>query len=335
MATGRTISASFLTESDKHIISLCENISKIIEEHIKGQEYKKSFKKNYGKISYTRDSGVGRGAGKLQRDAMCTRGRGGKAPFSNRNLRWHPLVVAENLFDYATEIERIDLEGEDESQTLIFIITDHEGNEIPFPSDRVHELPQRYVILPKHWIPHVERLKHWNDNLWTQNSCVIPALEACEWWNSVETYAVLGMAIALDFFGVDFDSVYSDILDVLKEQEVDNNIILPSANFPKVSGEIANCAMCKTSISKNPANLESRERVPTWQPAWRGKKRSEGDDASTQIMHVQPLIENELRHNVVNVRYGHRWCNVSMTDHSVDETLDFMEYIVKVHNRCS
>ena len=334
MATGRTVSANFLTDRDRKTISLCENISKTIEEHINGQEYKRSFKESYGKTSYTRDGGAGRGAGKLQRDATCTRGRQGKAPFSNRNLRWHPLVVAENLFDYATEIERIDIEGEDESQTLIFVITDSEGNEKHFPSGRVHELPQRYAILPEHWIPHVERLKHWNDNLWTQNSCVIPSLEACEWWNSVETYAVLGMAIAMGFFGVDFDSLYNDILDVLNEQEVDSNIVLPSADFPVEAGEITNCSMCKTSISKKPANLESREREPKWQPAWRGEKRSEGDDASTQIMHVLPLIENELRHNVANVRYGHRWCNVSMMDHSVDETLDFMEYIVKAHNRC-
>jgi len=33
-------------------------------------------------------------------------------------------------------------------------------------------------------------------------------------------------------------------------------------------------------------------------------------------------------------RYGHRWCNVSMTDHSIYETLDFMEHVVRVHGRC-
>jgi hypothetical protein len=50
-------------------------------------------------------------------------------------------------------------------------------------------------------------------------------------------------------------------------------------------------------------------------------------------MHVNPLIDKEIRHNAKNVRYGHRWCNVAMTDHSLDETLDFMEFIVKAHKR--
>jgi len=51
-------------------------------------------------------------------------------------------------------------------------------------------------------------------------------------------------------------------------------------------------------------------------------------------MHLKPLIESAIIHTPENVRYGHRWCNVSMTDHSIDETLDFMEHVVEVHGRC-
>ena len=50
-----------------------------------------------------------------------------------------------------------------------------------------------------------------------------------------------------------------------------------------------------------------------------------------QIMHIEPLNENIFKHNAKNVRFGHRWCNVAMTDHSIDQTLDFMQYIVKKH----
>jgi len=50
-------------------------------------------------------------------------------------------------------------------------------------------------------------------------------------------------------------------------------------------------------------------------------------------MHVNPLIEKEIRHNSKNVRYGFRWSNVAMTDHSLEETLDFMEHIVRAHGR--
>jgi hypothetical protein len=80
--------------------------------------------------------------------------------------------------------------------------------------------------------------------------------------------------------------------------------------------------------------LTERAREKVWQPAWRSTKREEGEDSSIQLMHVKPLVESEPRHHVDNVRYGHRWCNVAMTDHSLDETLDFMEYIVRAHNRC-
>ena len=31
--------------------------------------------------------------------------------------------------------------------------------------------------------------------------------------------------------------------------------------------------------------------------------------------------------------FGHRWCNVAMIDHSIDETVDFMEYIVNAHRK--
>ncbi len=106
MATGRTVGAGLLTEKDKKIIKLAESISNILNEEIQDSKAKEHFKKNYGKISYTRDAGTGRGAGKLQRDAFCTRGRQGKAPFSNRNLRWHPLVVADKAIAYARTIEK-------------------------------------------------------------------------------------------------------------------------------------------------------------------------------------------------------------------------------------
>jgi hypothetical protein len=203
MATGRTVSASFLTDLDKQVIKLCEKIAETIYNAIKDKDLQKDFKKQFGKISYTRDGGLGLGGGKLQRDAICVRGRQGKAPFSNRNLRWHPLIVAANPVSFAKEIEKIEIEGTDESQVLVFYI--------------------------------------------------------------------------------------------------------------KENGKL--------------------KAYPTWQPEWRPSKKGEREDASVQVMHVNPLIDKEIRHNAKNVRYGHRWCNVAMTDHSLDETLDFMEFIVKAHKR--
>jgi len=335
MATGRTISASFLTDYDKKIIELCEKISETIYNSIGDSELKKIFKKEYGKISLTRDGGLGLGAGKLQRDAVCTRGRQGKAPYSNRNLRWHPLIVAENPVNYAKEIERIEIEGEDERQVLVFVIINSKGKEEKYPSDKVHELPERYVALPKHWFPHIEILKQWTDAMWTQNSCVIPAYECCDWFHSVESYAILGITVAVDFYGVDFKTLYSKIVNVLKNQTNDKSIKLPTTLFPNNKLEIISCPICKLPISSDLNRFRTEVRPSTWQPAWRSSKKEEGEDASNQIMHVSPLIETEIRHTAKNVRYGHRWCNVAMTDHSLDETLDFMEFVVKAHNRCT
>ena len=333
MATGRTISASFLTDLDRKAIELCESISDVICNAISNDEGKKRFKKEYGKISYTRDGGLGLGGGKLQRDSVCTRGRQGKAPFSNRNLRWHPLIVAENKPTFAKEIERIEIEGEDDTQVLIFVIKDGNGRELKYPSDKVHEIKGRFVALPEHWYPHINILKHWSDTLWTQNSCVIPALEACNWWDSVETYAVLGIAVAVDLYGVDFGQLYTAIKQILQNQTIDRDINLPSSSYPIEKNDIIKCPVCRLNISQDLERFRTSIRGTTWQPAWRSSKKKEGDDSSIQIMHVNPLLENEIKHNASNVRYGHRWCNVSMTDHSLEETLDFMEFVVRAHNR--
>ncbi|HPI19290.1 MAG TPA: hypothetical protein PKY56_02880 [Candidatus Kapabacteria bacterium] len=334
MATGRTISASFLTDFDKEVIELCSIISDTIYNSIKDSELQKLYKKEYGKISLTRDGGLGLGGGKLQRDCICTRGRQGKAPYSNRNLRWHPLIVGANPVSFAKEIERIEIEGDDERQILNFVIKNAKGQEEIYPSDKAHELPERFVALPRHWFPHINTLKSWSDTQWTQNSCVIPAYECCEWFNTVESYVVLGIAVAVDFYRAEFNSLFQDIQNILKNQIIDKSLKLPTYQFPKEKLEFILCPICMKRISENLNQFRNEIRPLTWQPAWRSSKKEEGDDASNQIMHVNPLIETEIRHTAKNVRYGHRWCNVAMTDHSLDETLDFMEFVVKTHNRC-
>ena len=329
MASGRTISASFLTDLDTKVIELCETISKELENCILIDNDKMQYKKGFGKISKTRDGGLGLGGGKLQRDAVCTRGRGGKAPFSNRNLRWHPLVVSAEKPSFAKEIERIEIEDD----TIIFIIKEKDGREAAYPSDKTHELPERYAAISKHWQPHINTLKNWNDTQWTQNSCVITALEACNWQDSVETYVVLGLAVAVELYKADFSKTYNAIVKILKNQHIDNSIQLPTKKFPNSKEEITDCPISKISIAGNLNQFRKEKRAETWQPNWRGSKKNEGDDASIQIMHINPLTEKEIRHNAENVRYGFRWCNIAMTDHSLAETLDFMKHIVKAHKK--
>ena len=333
MATGRTVSATLLTKKDEKIIKLCEKISLFIENEITDNDKKKVFKKDYGKISFTRDGGLGVGAGKLQRDALCTRGMQGKAPYSNRNLRWHPLVIASKKHSYAKPIERIEIESDGDLQTLYFVVKIN-GREKRFSSEQVHELPERYITLPKHWDEHIETIRYWNDTQWTQNSCIIPAYEACDWQNAVEAYAVLAISAAVNFFDLTFTNIYKGIVEILEKQTIDKSIKLPSKTFPKSKADIISCPLCKVPVAENPAKLTEKIRENRYKFSFNGNKRSEGDDRSMQIMHVNPLIEQELLHCGNNVRFGHRWCNVAMTDHSIEETVDFMEYIVKIaHNR--
>ena len=228
--------------------------------------------------------------------------------------------------------QRIEIEGEDNTQTLVFIVNIN-GEEIRYSADKVHELPERFVVLPEHWIGHIDNLKLWNDTLWTQNSCVIPAMEACEWWNAVEVYAFLAISVAVEKFNLDFEDIYRAVIDVVENQEIDDNINLPSEGFPNNEEEFKNCPVCKKSLSDTLSEFRDDEREETWQPAWSSSKRSEGEDGSNQILHILPLIETEIRHKVGQVKFGHRWCNVAMTDHSLEEALDFFEYIVRAHNR--
>ncbi|MBW1650782.1 MAG: hypothetical protein JRJ44_08955 [Deltaproteobacteria bacterium] len=244
-------------------------------------------------------------------------------------MRWHPLVVSAEKPSFAKEIERIEIEDD----TIIFIIKEKDGREAAYPSDKTHELPERYAAISKHWQPHINTLKNWNDTQWTQNSCVIPALEACNWQDSVETYAVLGLALAVELYKADFSKTYNAIVKILKNQHIDNSIQLPTKKFPNSKEEITDCPISKISIAGNLNQFRKEKRAETWQPNWRGSKKNEGDDASIQIMHINPLTEKEIRHNAENVRYGFRWRNIAMTDHSLAETLDFMKHIVKAHKK--
>ena len=186
--------------------------------------------------------------------------------------------------------------------------------------------------MPHHWKSHINKLKHWNDILWTQNSCVIPAMEACEWWHAVEVYAFLAITVAVEFYNVNFREIYEEIITILKNQQIDQ-ISLPSYNFPSNEDDFRNCPVCKRPLSNTLEEFRYAKRSETWQPAWSPSKRAEGEDGSNQILHIEPLIESQIRHKVGKVKFGHCWCNITMTDHSLYETLNFFECVLKAHNK--
>jgi len=328
MAKGRTVSANLLTNKDKKIFSLIEEISNILIKSIDDNDRKLEFKNDYTKLSHTRDAGAGRGGGALQRDALCTRGKTDKSPLSNRNLRWHPLISAHSKPSFAKKIEKILIKGKDENKKLFYLIEDLNGVKKEYSSEDTYLLEERYVVLPEHWEEHINILKQW-DVEWSKNQSIIPANECCEWWDAVESYAILGLCQSVSLFGAKKDTLYNSLVNVLKNQKIDNNLDLPSKNFPKLSNEIFICPLCHLNVEKDLSLFRTSKRIKSWQPAWRTSKKNEGEDSSLQLMHVVPLNEKEILHTANYTRYGHRWCNVSMTDHTIAETVAFMKHVVK------
>jgi len=330
MATGRTVGAGLLTEKDRKILELANKISNTLKECLVNDD-KNNFMDEYGKISFTRDAGTGQGGGKLQRDALTTRGRQGKAPYSNRNLRWHPLILSYNKPNYAREIDNIRVEGNN-PYTLIFQI---DGKE--YRPEEVYKLSEPpYVALPKHWEPHIETLKEFTDADWTANSCLIPAQEYSPWYYSIQSYVVLGITVVKNFYKIADEFCIEKIKKILGSQDIDSRNLLDEKfiSLLKNIEEISKCPLCLRYLNEKPAGLQGSTREKTFQPPWRPTKREEGNEESIQLLHTKPLKESEIRHKPEYVRYGHRWCNISMTDHSIDETLEFMEQILKAHNKC-
>ncbi|MFA5355631.1 MAG: hypothetical protein WC302_02815 [Candidatus Paceibacterota bacterium] len=81
MPSQNTVSRDKLTDKDKKALEICKEIVEVLIDLIPGQDKKVDFMKEYGQINFSRDAGQGRGAGKLQRDTLTTRGRQAKAPF--------------------------------------------------------------------------------------------------------------------------------------------------------------------------------------------------------------------------------------------------------------
>lgn len=329
MASGRTISASHLTRGDATVIEYCKMVSDGLKELIKGKDRQQEFHEDWGKISRTRDAGAGRGGGKLQRDALCTRGRSDKAPFSNRNLRWHPLVVAQNVPKGFREVTRVSIAKNDQGKVLVFTV-ELNGRKREFPSESVHELSFPHVVLPKHWEGLHSELVDFTDEDWTRNSCVISASEYCTQEDAIQTYIGLGISIAVSVFGVDKALVEKQLKVIAKES---SNLDVYTKELQKMllSENLYRCPICRFEITHNLEEFRDTSRSFSWKPGWKVDKKGEGNDNSPQVMHVRPLLESQIRHTMENVRYGHRWCNITMTDHSIEETLRFMNHVVTSH----
>ena len=329
MASGRTISANLLTERDKEALVFCKDLSKTFSSLIEEPSASKSYLEVWGKVALTRDAGMGVGGGKLQRDALCTRGRSGKEPFSNRNLRWHPLIIAHEAPSYATPLGKLNITGKPASREFEFKINSNGGVSDKYSSSNSYEIDAVNVALPIHWEPFHEELKEWKDVDWNRNSCFISAAEYCSLETAVSAYVSLATSILVGIYSVKINQIKEVVSKALKA-----NASLYEENLMDIlsNEDLFFCPVCKNELKATLEGFRVQGRSKSWKPGWKPSKQNEGEDNSPQIMHVNPLVEREIRHTASNVRFGHRWCNIAMTDHSLSETLKFMGHVVEVHD---
>jgi len=332
MAGQRTASANKLTESDAATLDFCKKIGNVLSELMPDPDAKRAFSDAYSKVSMTRDAGAGLGGGKLQRDALCTRGKTDRTPLSNRNLRWHPLIVADSVPSYARAIEGIRVEKSFGRKTLIFQVRQENGVVVEFSPSEVHELKSVYCATTNDWLPVKDELKSWSADDWSSNRCAISSIEYCPNDQALEAYASLAVTVASSFFDVVYADAKNAALEQLQAAGTELGSAMPSNLFPLDEDDALSCPLCRKRISQGLEDFRYELRMMTWRPVWGTEKRNEGDDSSMQIMHVSPLTENWIGHNAANVRFGHRWCNIAMTDHSLRETIRFFEYVQGQHS---
>ncbi len=314
------------------------------------EEYKNLIKDNNDYVKYSEFVEISRaknrrglafGPNILQQNALATRGQGGKSPFSNRNHRWHPLVAAENKVRDFKTIEKITTSEENfykkkklvKSKTLVFHIKQN-GKVEEFKSSETFRINGKFVVTKEKWEPIEDELKEWDKSEWEYAKCLIPASEACSWYNAVESFCILGIIKGVKNYEANFEYLVNKISEKLQNQNIDKSIKLPTSNFIKKLKDpnLFKCIICKKDVNESLKQFRKGERPNSWKPSWTKNKTKEGDDDSLQITHLKPLVEDEERHNAFNCSYGHRWCNVAMTDHNLEESLKLFQHVVKVHD---
>jgi len=326
MSTARTAEAKYLTKKDLQILNLCSDITEEISGLIPAGEERNNYIKKWGNVGSSRDSNIGF-AGKISNDALTTRGKSGKTLQANRNLRWTPLVFAnKNHFNY--------IEVQDFS--ISRGILNYKINGEYLNPREIYEMEEFAIILPEVF----EKLKIIIDSLttgqkkdfWDKNKLPIPLMESCSWVEAVEVFSILSISVASELYSVDKKKLYTSVIKVLLSQTIDKNLQVPSAKYPVFENIDLGCPICKLPLKDSLDAFRSIDRETTFQPTISNNKRSEGEDNATQLVHINPLIDSLVNHNPQNVRFGHRWCNVAMTDHTLEDVLKFFEHITATHS---
>jgi len=311
MATGRTINASFLTDFDKSIIEICNTISETIFKSIDNEKLKNEFNIFWGRVILSRENMEGNECGLLQKYAVYV----DNDIFSN--VRWHPLIIAKNKINFAKEIIDIDTIHIDSEFDFVNINNaikiEYEGKIESYLFKNAYQLPDKFVITQNH-----------SDKLFQQYSpaifnYIINAENFCNWHDSVEIYAFMAISVAVNFYNVNFEKIYSEIISILKNQNISSSIQLPKNTFPQKKGDFVKCPVCKTALSNGISNLFGEKETYTI--------------SKIKPIYLNPLIKNEIRHNVANIRFGHSWCASILNNRSIEDTIFTLSDILKSHGK--
>lgn len=298
-----TADKNYLNDFEEKIIKFCEEVIDLTVGFLE-EELKKDFLETWGKIGKTRWAGAGRGAGKLQRDNLHTRGQGAKNPLSNRNFRWTPLVIAKKLPPWAKEIKEIKYEEIEikiekgrgkkkkeetkKARVFVYIVEKNGKYEEIRPGKEVYNLPLNeppYCITEKQFHSFWESLdnskreeiENFTDLDWTINATMIPASEYSYWTFSIESFLVCLTSVVSTFYLKNnkiSEKLKTFILDKWKEFLKENEAYIPifesrkQVSLTTLSSisikELQLCPLCKTLLTQFPAGLEKENRPENW-----------------------------------------------------------------------
>lgn len=323
----RTVEANYLSTRDLKIIDLCIAISNETKKLISSSAQQEDYMNVWGKVHSSRDAGVGLSGKKLNRDALTTRGMSSKTLQANRNLRWTPLVFSHENSQNFSEVNDIKVNKDK--------VVEYKINGSYICGTDLYDLEEPFILLPEIFNTIKEKVDGFNNtderNFWNKNRLPIPLLEWCTWQDAVEVFCCLSIIIATEMYSVDKVKIYNILGNMLSSQNIDKNENFPSDNFPKEKELILGCPICKLPLSNSLEKFRSEDRDEIFKAGFTTSKRKEGEDGATQILHINPLTNNEVNHNAKNVRFGHRWCNIAMTDHTLNDAVNFFTHISKKH----
>lgn len=238
---------------------------------------------------------------KIKRDALCTRGDNRLTPYKNRARRWkYPIVLFPGEVAPA-EWRRVNIE----------VVRESEGDKVSFSIG--DEGWGKYFLLEE-WFRKLKDLPNEAKGAVGCYKIGIPYREAA----TEENCLIIAKTLAYQahrIFGEDHEYIAKEY-PALAEAV---------ARYRHLQGP--ECPLCKELMSPDGFIEEQSDSSMPF------AKQKESEDQVLQLFHIDPLRSGAFLHRPGNVSWGHRRCNLAVSQHTIDETLDWFEQVLKNHGR--